>query len=76
MKQEILRTCQTHGDKWSAEVRILVLGSVNDLHAADARYYAECKLTLLSPRHVRVAVSSTSSSPEKAEPDSSFEHVA
>ena len=76
MKQEILRTCQTHGDKWSAEVRILVLGAVNDLHAADARYYAECKLNFMSPRLVRVAVASTSSSPEKAKSDSSFEHVA
>ena len=76
MKQEILRTCQTHGDKWSAEVRILVLGAVTELDAVDARYHAECELNFLSPRHVRVAVASTSSSPEKAESDSSFEHVA
>ena len=76
MKQEILRTCKTHGDKWSAEVLILVLGAVNDLHAAGTRYHAECKLNFMSPRHVRIAVASTSSSPEKAEPDSSFEHVA
>ena len=59
MKQEILRTCQTHDDKWSAKVRILVLGAVNDLHAADARYHVESKLNFMSPRHVRVSVAST-----------------
>ena len=76
MNQEILKTCQTRGDKWSVEVRIRVLGAVIDLHAADAKYHADCKLNFMSPRHVRVAVASTSSASEKAESDSSFEHVA
>ena len=34
------------------------------------------KINFMSPRHVRVAVASISSSSEKAESDSSFEHVA
>ena len=75
IKQEILRTCQTHVEKWSAGVQILVLGAVNDLHAADARYHAECKLNFMSPRHVHVAIATTSSSSKRAESNSSFEHV-
>ena len=34
------------------------------------------KINFMSPRHVRATVASTSSSSEKAESDSSFEHVA
>ena len=32
MVQEMLKTCQTRGDKLSAEMRICVLGAVSDLH--------------------------------------------
>ena len=50
-------------------------GTVNDLHAADARYHAKCKFNFMSPRHVSVAIATTSSSSTRAESNSSFEHV-
>ena len=42
-KQEILKVCQTRGDKWAKEIRVRVRGDVSDLHAADARYHDDCK---------------------------------
>ena len=38
-KQEILKVCQTRGDKWAEEIRVRVHGAVSDLHAANARYH-------------------------------------
>ena len=76
MKQEILNVCQTRHDEWSAEVRVRVLGAVSDLHAADTRYHAECKLNFMSPKHVRLAAAGSTLSSEQAKVDSAFEHVA
>ena len=53
-----------------------MLGAVSDLHAADARYYAECKLNFMSPKHVRLAAAGSTLSSEQAKVDSAFEHVA
>ena len=49
-------------------------GTVNDLHAADARCHAECKFNFMSPRHP-CSNATTSSSSTRAESNSSFEHV-
>ena len=74
-KQEILKVCQTRGDKWVEEIRVRLHGAVSDLHAADARYHDDCKLNFMSPQKVRQAATSATTSAENIHTDFSLEQV-
>ena len=58
-KQVILNVCDLRNDEWASRVKIRIQGAVSDLHAANARYHEDCKLSFMAPHSVRAAASST-----------------
>ena len=59
--------CEDHGDDWSAEVKLRIIGTVNDLHAADSRYLVDCNATFMTSKHAHLAASKTFTSTESIE---------
>lgn len=57
LKSDILFACKRRNDEWTSLVRIRVEGAVSDLHAADARYHVDCKVSFMSERSIRAAAS-------------------
>jgi hypothetical protein len=51
-KQSIIDTCEARQDNISQQVKMRVLSSVSDLHAADARYHKDCRDNFMAPRNV------------------------
>ncbi|KAG0720297.1 hypothetical protein GWK47_048802 [Chionoecetes opilio] len=54
-KKVILEACHKRNDRWSREVMVRLQGAMSDLHAADARYHADCRCWFLSPKSVAQA---------------------
>ena len=75
LKQEILKVCKSRGDKWAEDVCVRVHGALSDLHAADARYHDDCKLNFMSPKMIRQAAASATTSAENIDTDLSFEQL-
>ena len=48
LKQSILEACERRQDELSDVVRQRVDSAISDLHAADARYYVNCRNNFLS----------------------------
>lgn len=60
-KDSILEVCEIRKDEWAHSVRIRVLGSLSDLHAADARYHVNCRSNFMSPKSIKSATRAESS---------------
>ena len=58
-KDFILKICALRNDSWSRDEQFRVESTISDLHAADARYYQDCKTEFLHSSYVeRLANSS------------------
>lgn len=71
-KDTLLDVCRSRHDDWGREVELRLAGPVSDLHAADARYHADCYKKFCSPRSVKAASAAAGSSSQE-EVDVAFE---
>ena len=55
LKQSIVETCDKRNDDWAEKVRFRGEGTLSDLHAADARYHVDCRVSFLSVKSVAAA---------------------
>ena len=46
-KDFILKICDIRSDSWSSDVKFRVNSALSDLHAADAHYHQDCRLSFL-----------------------------
>lgn len=70
-----MKVCGERRDTQSAEVRVRVSGAVSDLHAADGRYHADCKLDFLSHKSIKHAQEKSGAQPLFEDIDVPFESV-
>ena len=54
-KDFILKICDIRSDSWSSDVKSRVNSALSDLHAADARYHQDCRLSFLHSKYVDLA---------------------
>ncbi len=73
LKQKILDICDQRNDEQANLVRLRVNGAASDLHAADARYHVNCRVTFQA-RNTIAAVTNESSSAQKCI-DQAFQSV-
>ena len=60
-KESIIETCDKRNDDVARQVKLRVLGSVSDLHAADARYHKDCRDKFMATRSVTSAAKASGS---------------
>ena len=73
-KQYIIEKCASRDDAWAEEVRSRVVGSVSDLHAAEARYHRDCMCRFFAKRQLPTAQEGQSQTSDY-QPDMALKHV-
>ncbi len=54
-KESILKVCDQRKEHVADQVRFRVEGALSDIHAADARYYVDCKTSFMSANSIAAA---------------------
>ena len=72
VKEILLQKCNERKDKWGGEVRLRIQGAESDLHAADARYHADCRSKFIGKRNANAA---TSTSIPSRDSDTAFDNI-
>ena len=73
-KQYIIEKCASRDDAWAEEIRSRVVGSVSDLHAAEARYHRDCMCRFFAKRQLPTAQEGQSQTSDY-QPDMALKHV-
>ena len=71
-RESILEACTQRNDDIANQVRVRVEGALSDLHAADARYHANCMASFMSPKSISAA---KNASKEDENTDPAFDEV-